>query len=391
MKIQSSQTSKAASSSLLGDDSVDSLSSSFSSGSVREHRVTLSDGTAMQVLTQLPPPATSPGGLAVGSKSSSSNSVNPVPKPLLVFLHGSFHGSWCWAEHWFEHFVNLGYPVLAPSWRGTGGTFAGVGVKKVPICSHVQDLHELLTQHLNELVPNDGKGRHQKVPRPVVLVSHSFGGLVVMKLLEAYPELLLLEEDEALDSSSSALPPTTRVVGVATLCSVPPSGNGPMTMRYLKRSLRASWKVTAGLAMKKVLTDPELCRELFFATPSDSSDEKALSDADLTRYQTYFTRDSEATIDLLDLARKLPSARIDNDGQAPFVKRLPPCLVVGAKHDFIVDPVGAQETAQYYGLDEPLWVDSPHDIMLTPRWTETATVVAQWLSEAVVKDSGGQR
>lgn len=51
---------------------------------------------------------------------------------------------------------------------------------------------------------------------------------------------------------------------MALLCSVPPSGNGKMTMRFLFRSLKDSWKITAGLAMKKVIQDDELCRELFF-------------------------------------------------------------------------------------------------------------------------------
>ena len=46
-----------------------------------------------------------------------------------------------------------------------------------------------------------------------------------------------------------------------------------------------------------------------------------------------------------------------------FLPNQLPSLVIGAKDDFIVDDVGVQETAKYYGV-EPVFVDSPHDIML---------------------------
>ena len=49
-------------------------------------------------------------------------------KPQLIFIHGSFHASWCWAEHCLPHFASAGYPCYALSLRGTGGTSAGEGV-----------------------------------------------------------------------------------------------------------------------------------------------------------------------------------------------------------------------------------------------------------------------
>ena len=53
--------------------------------------------------------------------------------------------------------------------------------------------------------------------------------------------------------------------GVALLCSVPPSGNGPMTGRYLRRlQLRETWRITRGFALKQAATDADLARELFF-------------------------------------------------------------------------------------------------------------------------------
>jgi hypothetical protein len=53
------------------------------------------------------------------------------------------------------------------------------------------------------------------------------------------------------------------LVGVGLLCSVLPSGKGPMTLWYIFHSLLDSWKITGGLAMKKAIVDKALCRQLF--------------------------------------------------------------------------------------------------------------------------------
>jgi hypothetical protein len=173
------------------------------------------------------------------------------------------------------------------------------------------------------------------------------------------------------------------LAGIVTMCSVPPSGNGKMTMRFLRRSLKQSWKITAGFAMKKCLTNADLCRELFFGgsvTLEDGTvDDFGVSDEDIARYQGYFSRDSKATIDLLDLGKQLPSARTNEEGNALFAGSLPPCLVMGAQDDYLVDREGLDETAKYFGLEEPIVVDSPHDVMLGRKWQNAADAIDRWI------------
>jgi pimeloyl-ACP methyl ester carboxylesterase len=286
-------------------------------------------------------------------------------KPLLLFLHGSFHAAWCWAEHWMPYFQSKGYSVAALSWRGTAGTFAGDGVKKVKIMEHVQDLMDLMDA-LPKVMTN------AEAAQKPILVAHSFGGMAVMKLMEEYPER------------------ASRLSGVVTICSVPPSGNGKMTMRFLRRSLSDSWKITAGLAMKQILKSTDLCRLLFFGgekqvLPDGTVNDYGISDDDVVRYQTYFARDSVATTDLLDLAKKLPLLTADKNGTAPFVNKLPPCLVMGAKDDFIVDIEGYDETATYFGVDHALIVDSPHDVMLGAKWQHGADALDKWITSMKLK------
>lgn len=308
----------------------------MSSTNIKENQVDLSSGVSMKVEWAKP--------------------ANPQQPPL-IFLHGSFHGGWCWTERFFSYFLDKGYPVAALNWRGTGGTFAGEGVKKVKIEEHVQDLKALL----EDFVPNQF-GADAKP----ILISHSFGGLSIMKYLEEYPSK------------------ASEWGGAVIMCSVPPSGNGPMTMRFLRRSLRASWKITAGLAMKKVIKEPNLCRDLFFGGTDDKHE---VSDEDVTRYMGYFDHDSEATIDLIGLAKQLPSVQTDDNGRALFLSKsaMPPFLVIGATEDFIVDQEGVEETALYFGLDKPVMVDSPHDVMIGRKFENAAGEIHQWVQDVALQ------
>lgn len=38
--------------------------------------------------------------------------------PPLVFVHGSFHAAWCWAEHWLPFFSLAGFDCYALSLLG---------------------------------------------------------------------------------------------------------------------------------------------------------------------------------------------------------------------------------------------------------------------------------
>lgn len=305
---------------------------------VQESQITLDTGINAQVLSCKP------------SKTT---------QPPLVFIHGSFHAAWCWAEHYFDYFTSLGYPVVALSLRGTGNSFAGEGVKKIKIEEHVSDLQSFLKHVPDVLGTSD---------RPV-LIAHSFGGLTVMKYLE-------IDSNEA-----------THLSGVVTMCSVPPSGNGPMTVRFVRRSLVDSYKITVGFVLKRCIQKEDLCRDLFFGgdkavLPDGQIDDYGVSDEDLRRYQGNFARDTEAIIDVSALLKSLPS-KAAVDGKAPYVSDLPPCLVIGASRDFIVDKQGVEETAEFLGLEGPLFVDSPHDVMIGRNWKNGAEAIHNFVQNKV--------
>lgn len=326
----------------MSSSSSSSSNSQTATAIIREEQVDLPTGVSMQVMSSLPD--------------------KPSNRPVLIFLHGSFHAAWCWAEHFFPFFVSKGYPVVAPSWRGTGGTFAGEGVRKVKIMEHVADLEAFMDK-----LPHILGRKKEETPFKPIIICHSFGGLALMKYLE--------------------LNKAATLGGAVAACSVPPSGNGKMTLRFLRRSLSDSWKITAGFALKRCVEDSSLCRELFFGGDKQVGkdgtvvEDYGVSDEDIARYQRYFGRDSEATIDLVDLAKILPSKQVDADGKALNVASFPSCLVLGATDDCIVDQEGLDETAKYFGLEEPLIVNSPHDIMLGRNWCNAAEAIEKWLQE----------
>lgn len=245
------------------------------------------------------------------------------------------------------------------------------------IASHVADLDAFL-RGLSDAGDGDGADANNSYTLgfklgenpQIVLLGHSFGGLTIMKWLEHYYEEKDTEKKKDTENDN------VNLKGVALLCSVPPSGNGKMTMRFLRRSFRQSWIITVGFVLKKAITDKTIARDLFFGGVENDTP----SDEDIERYQSYFKRDTVATIDLSDLAKKLPSAKACS-GRAPFVDRLPPSLVVASSDDFIVDEEGSIETSRYLGLDGPAVVDSPHDIMLGDKWNNGATAILEWIEK----------
>lgn len=123
-------------------------------------------------------------------------------KPPLLFVHGSFHASWCWETHWLPYYSAAGYDAYALSLRGQGGSGVGPGGGAAgTLEQHAADVCSLA----------------RALPGAPVLIGHSFGGLVVQQCV----------------SARAADPP--KVAGVALLCSVPPEGNSAM-VRLLWRS-----------------------------------------------------------------------------------------------------------------------------------------------------------
>lgn len=91
------------------------------------------------------------------------------PHPLL-FVHGAWHGGWCWNEHFLSFFPSRGFRAIALSLRGHGTSPIQKSPRRYSISDFLTDLSSV-AQHL---------------PTAPVLVGHSMGGFLVQKYLETH-------------------------------------------------------------------------------------------------------------------------------------------------------------------------------------------------------------
>src|SRR5579863_3454074 len=92
----------------------------------------------------------------------------PRLAPPLVFVHGAWHGAWCWEDRFLDYFADLGFACYALNLRGHG---ASKGAKDVRFCRvrhFVEDLTEAIAS----------------IGAQPILIGHSLGGFVVQKYLE---------------------------------------------------------------------------------------------------------------------------------------------------------------------------------------------------------------
>ena len=146
-------------------------------------------------------------------------------------------------------FTRQGHDCYAVSLRGTAATGMPPGDpgETVRVDQHVSDLSFCLDTILKR-----GREEGQQVPLPVA-VGHSLGGLTLLKLLE-----------------SRGL--RNKLSGVTLLYSVPPSGNGHMTGRFLRRDLCKALSIVWGFVFKGATSSLANARALFFDQTVPDSD-----------------------------------------------------------------------------------------------------------------------
>ncbi|MGB7980541.1 MAG: alpha/beta hydrolase [Candidatus Nanopelagicales bacterium] len=245
-------------------------------------------------------------------------------RPPLLFVHGLWHGAWCWAEKFLPFFAERGYSCTAMSLRGHGGSPGHDRLRRTRVRDHVQDVASVVSG----------------LPAPPVLVGHSLGGFVVQKYLEQH-------------SAPAAV----------LLAAVPPTGAVQATLRTVRQHPWPFLKANAQLRLAPLVATPELARESFFSA--------SLPAADVARYQRQLQDDSYLTfLDMvaLDLVRPKRVRRV-------------PMLVLGAADDALFSPAQVRRTGAAYGADTEVIADLAHDMMLDTRWEVVAQRIARWLGD----------
>lgn len=241
----------------------------------------------------------------------------------LLFVHGAWHGAWCWDVYFLPYFARHGYAAHAVSLRGHGGSEGRSGLRWRRIADYVADVAQTV----------------QQLPQTPVLIGHSMGGLIVQKYLER--------------ASAPA---------AVLLASVPTSGVLATTLRVARRHPLVFAKVNLTLSLFPVVATPALAREALFSpdTPEDAVRDYA------SRLQEESYR---AYLDMLAFSLPKPQR----------VKT--PMLVLGAGRDTLIAPAQVEATARAYGTRAEIFPALGHDLMLEPGWQQVADRILAWLAE----------
>jgi len=247
---------------------------------------------------------------------------SPRPTPVL-FIHGAFHGAWCWTENFLPYFAEHGYTSHALSLRGHGDSEGRERLRRTRIADYVADVEQVIGG----------------LPQTPILVGHSMGGLIIQKYLEKHPA----------------------PAGVL-LASVPVRGLLKTIARIALRHPLAFLKANVTLSLYPIIGTPRLAGEAFFSL-----------DMPAERRDSYFGRmQDESYFAFLDmLALNLPSPK----------KMDVPLLVLGAESDFFFSPSEVEATARAYKTQAECFPNMAHDMMLEAGWQSVADCILRWLGD----------
>lgn len=132
---------------------------------------------------------------ACGGGSGSANAGGTGTKPTFVFVHGAWHGGWCWSEM-VRLLGEQGFPALALDLPGHGLTaripvsYNAIAQNPAAVGTEVSALAGLSLNDYRDMVLKVIRGLTRDGSGPVILVGHSSGGGTITAVAEAEPALI---------------------------------------------------------------------------------------------------------------------------------------------------------------------------------------------------------
>lgn len=249
----------------------------------------------------------------------SRKSANQNKDPIL-FVHGAWHGQWCWEKYFMDYFASKGYDNYAFNLRMHEKPGKIKGINKVTIQDYVKDLEAAVN----------------KIEGEPIIVAHSMGGLVLQKYLEKHP-------------CKKAI----------LMTPVPISGVLPITLK---------------LIFTKLYTIPSILTFNLYGLVNSKSKAKwaFLSNNCEQSIVDYCNQHlcSESFLAFLNML--FPNVKINFHTKIPM-------LVIGADKDNIFSVNEMKSTANKYKADLIIMTDTAHDMMLEYNYKETADRIINWI------------
>ena len=242
----------------------------------------------------------------------------------LLFVHGKWHGAWCWDEHFLPYFAGHGYDCTALSLRGHAGSEGREKLRWSSIEDYVSDVEQVAGQF----------------DAPPVIIAHSMGGFITQKYLEKHP----------------------KTPAAVLLTPIPPTELWPTTFAILKERPLVILKALAGLSLYPVVETPEVARWSLFS--DDFPNELLVKYHAMMQDESFRSYLDELGLNLVRTKR---------------VKT--PLLVIGAENDAVIKHWMVRRIANLYDTQAVIFQDMAHDVMLETGWERVAETILKWFNE----------
>ena len=261
-----------------------------------------------------------------------------MSKPPVVFIHGLWLHATSW-DPWIERFATRGYRATAPGWpgdlpsvleaRANPDSVAGYGIEEV-------------TGHYAKLVA--------ELPETPILIGHSFGGMIVEKLLGQDVGLAGIGIDAAQIKGVLPLP-------LSSLRATLPVFRNPANSHRAVSLTAAEFKYSFGNAIPAAESDA-LYEKWTIPSPGKPLFEAAVAN---------FSPHSPAKVET------------GNEGRGPLL------LVMGGQDHTVPEAITKSTLKQYRHssavTDLVEFADRGHSLTIDSGWTEIADGCLTWLEE----------
>ncbi len=266
----------------------------------------------------------------MGIKLIQGKPTSPIDNiPALVFIHGAWHGAWCWEKNFLPYFSSKGFDCYAFDLPLHGAEKDKPGINKLRIADYVDRLKAVIKQ----------------INKRVILIGHSMGGYTLQRFL--------VNNDCA---------------GVVLMTSVP----GIPVLRLFKHLF-----LKDPIAIFKTIVKQDMSQLI----NTNAKVKDALFSKDMPYDQVDY------------YAKKLGKESFRVMIFDFFLKTIPPrknmeipLLVQGAGKDELVSVNENKYMADWQKGELQIFEDLAHDLMLEEQWQLSADGIFDWLTKHFLKD-----
>jgi len=241
---------------------------------------------------------------------------------IILFVHGAWHGAWCWEKYYMPFFANSGYDTYALIFRHHEKAGRVNGINKIKLNDYVEDLVMAV-------------GQLEKAP---IIIGHSMGGLVLQKYLVE-------------NSCNKAI----------FLAAVPPSGVFRLAIKLIFTTSYALFSLLVQ-DLFLLVNDINKVKWSFFSEDASNEDiQYCFNNLSSESYKAF-------------LHMIYPNIK-----STPYLQI--PMLALGAEKDKFFTKEENEMIAKKYKADCMTLPNIAHDMMLDKNWQNAACYIKDWIEK----------